>query len=97
MDEKIKIFCNKWQINKMSFFGSVNTEKFNTESDIDILLSFNDNVSVGFFELSDIKVELEHMFDRKVDIITDRGLSGSSNHIRKKSIQENTKVVFTAE
>lgn len=95
MEDKIKQICQKWDINEFSFFGSVNTNMFNSESDIDILLSFNDGVVVGFFELSDLKDELEKMLGRSVDIITKRGLDRSKNLIRKKSIINSSKLIVT--
>ena len=86
MDAEIKQFCQKWNISEFSFFGSVNTDNFNADSDIDVLISFSENVSIGFFELSDMKDEVEKMFCRNVDIITRRGLEYSKNPLRKKSI-----------
>jgi len=43
MEKEIKIFCNKWNIIELSIFGSYLTDKFNSKSDIDILISFNEN------------------------------------------------------
>lgn len=97
MDKDIKRFCQKWNISEFAFFGSVNTEKFNSDSDIDILLSFKNNASIGFFELSDIKDELEKLLGRDVDIITKRGLEKSKNPVRKKSILNSSKIIFSEE
>lgn len=94
MDKEIKRICKKWNISEFSFFGSVNTERFNSESDIDILLTFKNNASIGFFELSDIKEELEKVLGREVDIITKRGLEKSKNPVRKKSILNSSKIIF---
>ena len=33
-------FCQKWQITELSVFGSILTDKFNQNSDVDILVKF---------------------------------------------------------
>ena len=74
MDEKIKIFCNKWKITEFSLFGSYLTENFNSKSDIDILIDFKPNHNYGFFELSEMKNEFEVLYGREVYLITRDGI-----------------------
>lgn len=94
MDEKIKIFCNKWKITELSLFGSFLTEKFNSQSDIDILIDFKPNHNYGFFELSDMKNELQELYGRDVDLITRSGIEKSKNSIRKNLILNNLKQIY---
>jgi hypothetical protein len=94
MDEKIADFCKKWNIIEFLFFGSVLTDKYNNNSDIDVLVSFSDKTSYGFFELYEIKEELEKLLGRKVDLLTKRGVNNSRNYIRRKSIFDNSKLVY---
>lgn len=92
--EVIKSFCKKWNIKELSFFGSVVTERFNDKSDLDILISFSDNSHYGLFELSEINIELEHIFRRSVDLVTRNSVERNSNPIRRRSILNNLRFVY---
>jgi len=35
--EKIRAFCKKWKIRELSLFGSVITDDFRPDSDVDVL------------------------------------------------------------
>lgn len=94
MDEKIKQFCNRWNIRELSLFGSSLTDKFNKESDIDILVAFNENFHYGLFELAEMKSELEKIFGREVDLVTRNSVEKSPNNIRSKSILSNLKSIY---
>jgi len=43
--ETIKTLCDRYRVSKLFAFGSVLTEKFNPESDIDLVVDF-DNVGI---------------------------------------------------
>jgi uncharacterized protein len=68
--EKIEEFCRKNGIKKLSFFGSVIRDDFGPDSDIDVLVEFDENIKVGLIALSGMETELETIFGRKVDINT---------------------------
>ena len=72
---EIKKFCKKHHIKKISFFGSVLGEDFNTESDIDVLVEFEAGRVVGFFRLTEIEQELSEILGSKVDLRTPAELS----------------------
>lgn len=57
-------------------FGSICTDKFNKDSDVDLLISFEDNLDPITYAQNYFKiVELtEHILNRKVDLITERSL-----------------------
>jgi len=74
--EEIKEFCKRNHIRKFAFFGSVLRDDFARDSDIDVLVEFEPEAKVGFFELYDMEQELSGMFGgRKVDINTPKCLS----------------------
>lgn len=86
--------CRQYDIKSMYVFGSVCTEKFNAESDIDILISFKD-ISIekytdNYFELH---YKLEGLFGRKVDLLTERSLS---NPYLIESIEETKRLLYAA-
>lgn len=49
--------CRKYQIHKLALFGSILREDFNPESDVDVLVEFEAEAKIGFFELIEIEME----------------------------------------
>ena len=96
MEEKIKQFCKKWNISEFSIFGSYVRNELRADSDVDVLISFKDNVKHTLFDLGNIQNELENIFDRKVDVITKKGLESSRNMLRKKTIIDEARVFYAA-
>ncbi|RLA63745.1 MAG: nucleotidyltransferase [Epsilonproteobacteria bacterium] len=92
---KIEIFCIKWKVRELSFFGSVLRDDFDpVKSDLDILVLFNEKAGTTLFDLVEMKDELEILFKRKVDLISKRGIQESTNPYRKKEILESAKVIY---
>jgi len=94
MEKEIKQFCRKWNIRELSLFGSSLTDKFNNDSDIDILISFNENSHYGLFELAEMKSDLEKIYGRDVDLVTRKSVEKSGNYIRRESILSNLKSIY---
>jgi predicted nucleotidyltransferase len=93
IDQLIKL-CEAYDIKEMFAFGSACTEKFSDQSDIDILISFND-ISIekytdNYFDLHD---KLEALFKRKVDLMTENSLS---NPYLIESIEETKQLLYAA-
>lgn len=89
-------FCQKWKIKEMSFFGSVLREDFKPDSDIDILVSFEDDSTWGILELVQMKRELKILLGRDVDLLTKKSIEQSHNWIRRQEILETAQVVYVA-
>lgn len=74
--EKIRELCFEHKVSTLHVFGSAVTDAFSEESDIDILIQFqelsHEEYATNYFSLHD---KLEHLFGRKVDLITQRSLS----------------------
>ena len=45
--EDLKQLCNTYKVKSMYVFGSVCTDKFNDNSDIDILIEIEENAKMG--------------------------------------------------
>ncbi|GMQ79853.1 MAG: nucleotidyltransferase family protein [Thermodesulfobacteriota bacterium] len=93
--EKIAEFCKKWEIREFALFGSVFSEDFCSDSDIDVLVTFGENVKHTLFDLVNMENELEEIFGRKVDIISRRGIESSRNYLRKNAILNSAEAVYT--
>lgn len=63
----IKNICLKEDISYLGLFGSQARGEAEKNSDVDILVQFNDVKS--FFELSRIKDQFEAVFGKKVDLV----------------------------
>ena len=74
-NEKFVDFCKKNHIRKLSFFGSVLTNRFRSDSDVDVLVEFEEGKGPGFFELSGMEIELSEFLSRRVDLRTPNELS----------------------
>ncbi|HWA07559.1 MAG TPA: nucleotidyltransferase domain-containing protein [Ignavibacteria bacterium] len=94
MNEKIQKFCKKWKINELSLFGSYITERFDSQSDIDVLIDYDLSLQYGFFELIEMKNELEDIYGREIDLLTRNGIEKSRNIFRKNSILNNLQRVY---
>lgn len=73
--DNIKALCIKYKVKKLFAFGSVITDRFKSDSDIDLVVDF-DNVDLydyadNYFEL---KKSLEDIFHREVDLLEDKAI-----------------------
>ena len=88
---KIKDFCRRNHIRKLAFFGSVLRDDFGPESDVDILVEFEEGHVPGlrFFALQD---ELTSLMGRKVDLHT----PGFLSRYFRKEVLEQAQVQYAA-
>jgi predicted nucleotidyltransferase len=68
-------FCRRNHIRKISLFGSALRGELKSDSDIDLLVEFEQNHIPGLISLAGMEIELTGMFGRKVDMRTPRDLS----------------------
>lgn len=73
--EEIEIFCRKHHIRKLSLFGSVLSDDFRLDSDVDVLVEFEPDCVVGLIRLAGIEIELSEILGRKADLRTPEDLS----------------------
>ena len=73
-DKKIIDFCANNHIKQLAYFGSVLREDFSPQSDIDILIEFEDGFIPGF-DFFRMEADLTQLFGRKVDLQTTQFLS----------------------
>lgn len=74
-DSQVEAFCRKHHIRWLALFGSVLRDDFGPESDVDVLVEFEDGHVPGF-EFVRMEDELSALLGgRKVDLVTSRALS----------------------
>src|SRR6266851_5610115 len=53
--EAIARFCQTWQIREFALFGSVLTDQFRADSDVDVLVTFEEPTRWSLFDVVDMK------------------------------------------
>ncbi len=75
-EQELARFCRGNHIAKLSLFGSVLREDFGPDSDVDVLVEFEEGHVPGFFGLARMEGGLSALIGgRKVDLRTPRDLS----------------------
>lgn len=98
LENKIKdlqLICSELKVKRLYAFGSVVSENFKNDSDIDFLISFIDQLSIkeytdNYFALH---YKLQELFERKIDLVTERTLS---NPYFIESIDESKELIYEA-
>ena len=86
-------FCRRWHIAELSLFGSALGDRFRTDSDVDLLVTFEPETMRTFSDWMDMVFELESLFGRNVDLVEERFLT---NPFRRKSILSSRKIIYAA-
>lgn len=77
--EKIKTLAIpillSYKVSKAYLFGAYARNEQNMESDIDILIIYEADARPTLFTLAAMKYDLENLFKRKVDIVTETAIS----------------------
>lgn len=91
--EQLIALAKRYGLKELAFFGSVLSDRFGPESDIDVLIEFLPNVNASLYDLVNIKDELEALFNREVDIVEKTGLR---NPFRRHAILSSYEVIYAA-
>ena len=83
--------CRRWQVREFSLFGSVLREDFDAESDVDVLVSFEEAAPWSLWDLVDLQDELQSLFGRSVDLVEPEAIR---NPFRRNEILGTRKVLF---
>jgi len=74
--DKIKSLCIAHNVKSLFAFGSICTDRFTDQSDVDLLISFKlmdyGDYADTYFNLAE---KFEDLFHRPVDLVTDKSLS----------------------
>lgn len=73
--ERVREYCRRHHIRRLSFFGSVLREDFRADSDVDVLVEFEPGLPVGYLGLAAMERELGEILGRRVDLRTPAELS----------------------
>ncbi len=91
--ERIERFCHKWRISEFAVFGSVLTEDFRPDSDVDVLVTFAPGGRIAFDSRVEMLDELCAILGREVDLLQKRLLR---NPFRRHSILTTREINYAA-
>lgn len=94
--EKITDFCNRWHVREFALFGSALREDFGKDSDVDVMVDFEQGTRRSLFDMVSMADELGLIFGRDVDLMTRKDVEQSHNYIRRKAILESLEVIYVS-
>jgi uncharacterized protein len=94
--DRIADFCRRWKVTEFAIFGSVLRDDFGPESDVDVLLTFDDQAHPTLFDLVAMQDELSKLLGRPVDLSERGSIEASRNEVRRRSILGSAEVLYAA-
>lgn len=89
---RIVALCKKYKVNRLFVFGSVMTDKFNSESDVDMIVDFKkEEVDDYFDNYFDFKYSLQDLFGRDVDLIEEQSIK---NPYFKSNVESTRQLIY---
>ena len=95
--EELAHFAQRWRIREIALFGSVLRSDFRLESDVDVLVTFDEPADWGLLAHVQMQQELEAIFGRSVDLVSRKALEGSANWLRRNNILKSAQVIYSAD
>jgi uncharacterized protein len=89
----IEDLVKKYDIKEIAIFGSSIRDDFNENSDIDLLIEFNNSENISLFDIIDIQDYFRSITKRQIDIVEPSGLK---NPYRRDSILRNKEPLYVA-
>ncbi len=90
--QRIMTLCKKHKVNQLFVFGSILTNRFTDESDVDMVVNFNQidlvDYASNYFEL---KESLESLLGREVDLLEEKAIR---NPILQRNINNTKQLVY---
>lgn len=85
--DEIKRLCSSNNVKFLFAFGSVITDQYNDDSDIDLLVDFQDNDPLSYSEhYFNLKLQLEKILKKPIDLLEFKSLK---NPYLKERIEKN--------
>ena len=94
--DRLARFAARWKVSELALFGSARRGELRPDSDIDLLVTFAPDAGWSLLDHVRMQEELSEMLERKVDLVSRRGIERSRNYIRRKAILESAEVIYAA-
>jgi len=90
--DNVRTLCQLHKVQRLFVFGSVLSDRFQKDSDIDLIVDFQ---GVELYDYADnyfdFKASLENLFKRNVDLLEDKAIK---NPYLRKSIDSSKQLVY---
>jgi uncharacterized protein len=93
--ERIAEFCRRHHIRRLDLFGSVLRDDFRPDSDVDVLVEFEEGHEPGL-EIDSMELELHTIFGRKVDLVRRDSVERNRNYVIRRHILRTVEPVYVA-
>lgn len=91
-NKDIQNLCKAHKVKSLYAFGSVLTDKFNSESDVDFIVDFQQLDVLDYGDnYYDLKFSLENILKRNVDLLEEKAIK---NPYFRKSLNQNKKLIY---
>jgi predicted nucleotidyltransferase len=94
--EELHAFCERWKVRELSVFGSVLTDRFGPDSDVDFLVTWQHGAEWSWFQRFEARRELERIVKRRVDLVERSTVEASRNWIRRQDILQSARTIHAA-
>lgn len=88
----IRDLCKNHHVSQLFVFGSILTNRFKKNSDIDFIIDFQ---GIDIYDYADnyfdLKNSLEHLFKREVDLLEDKAIN---NPYLRQSIDSSKQLIY---
>ncbi|MDE7437715.1 MAG: nucleotidyltransferase domain-containing protein [Muribaculaceae bacterium] len=94
--QNIFALCKKYKVKKLYLFGSILTDRFNDESDVDFSVEFDkEEINKNKMDWADLFFdflhEMENLLGRKVDMVFDNHIT---NKIFRKELDNTKRLIY---
>jgi predicted nucleotidyltransferase len=91
-NKDIQNLCKAHKVKSLYAFGSVLTDKFNSESDVDFIVDFQQLDVLDYGDnYYNLKFSLENILKRNVDLLEEKAIK---NPYFRKTVNQNKKLIY---
>jgi predicted nucleotidyltransferase len=94
--DEVAAFCQRHHIHSLALFGSVLRDDFGPDSDVDVLVDFEEGAEPGLWEMVAIQDELSGILGHPADLVERKAVECSGNYIRRRHILDTAETVYVA-
>ena len=91
--EKIYELCRKYKVKTLSVFGSILTDRFNDDSDVDFSATFlpEEDPLIAGNNFINLYTDLQQLMGRKIDLVSEDSIR---NKYFKEELEETKQLIY---
>ena len=90
--QAIRALCKKYKVRRLFVFGSIRTNRFSEDSDVDMIVDFDKAEVLDYFDnYFDFKYSLEDVLGREVDLVEEQTIK---NPYLKKNVDATKLLIY---